>query len=59
LKGKTSKVVVEFDSVKIRPLPFFPFFFECYDFDGEHRYKTLIEEESELLSYDHSLVDLN
>ncbi len=57
LKGKTSKVVVEFDSLRIMPVPFFKNF-ECLNFDAEHRYQTLIEEDSDLLSYDYPLVNL-
>ena len=51
-------MLVEFDSVRIMPVPFFENF-ECFNFGVEHRYRTLIEEERGLLSYDHPLVNLN
>ena len=56
--GKTRKVFVEFDSVRIMPVPFFENF-EFFNFGVEYRYQTLIEEEREFLSYDHPLVNLN
>ena len=57
-KGKTSKVVVEFDSLRILPVFFFKNF-EYFNLGDEHRYRTFIEQENELLSYDHPLVNLN
>ncbi len=58
MKGKASKVVVEFDSLRIMTVPFFKDF-KCYNFGVEYRYRTLIEEERGLVSYDHPLVNLN
>ena len=58
LKGKMTKVVVEFDSFRIMPVHFFSNF-ECVNNDGDHRYQTLIEGDSELFSYDCPLANLN
>ena len=51
-------MVIEFDSVRIMPVPFFENF-EFFNFGVEYGYQTLIEEEREFLSYDHPLVNLN
>ena len=58
MKGKTPKVFVEFDSVRIMPVPFFEDY-EFFNFGVEYRYQTVIEEERDFLSYDHPLVNLN
>ena len=58
MEGSTSKKIVEFDSLRIMPVPFFKNIF-FPNFGVRYRYGTLIEEESELLSDDYSLVHFN
>ncbi len=58
MKGKLSKMVVEFNSLRIMPIPFFKNF-ECSKIKLDHKYRTLIEEERELMSYDYPLANLN
>ena len=58
LTGQIIKKIVDFDSLRIMPVPFFKNF-EYLNLTNGYRYQTLIEEESELLTYDHPLVNLN
>ena len=58
LTGQIIKKIVDFDSLRIMPVPFFKNF-EYSDIDFGYKYRTLIEGEGELLSYDHPLLNLN